>query len=41
MLLCFIFSRVREKNVGFERGVFTNMEARVQGGFSWVNPRVG
>ncbi|KAK2379236.1 hypothetical protein QL285_067059 [Trifolium repens] len=32
---------VREEKCRVLKGGFTNMEARVQGGFSWVNPRVG
>ena len=31
----------REEKCRVLKGGFTNMEARVQGGFSWVNPRVG
>ena len=35
------FLQPREKEARVLKGGFTNMEARVQGGFSWVNPRVG
>ena len=34
------FAAVREEKCRVLKGGFTNMEARVQGGFSWVNPRV-
>jgi hypothetical protein len=38
----FLFlAAARERNVRVLKGVFTNMKARVQEGFSWVNPRVG
>ncbi|KAK2452082.1 hypothetical protein QL285_011079 [Trifolium repens] len=39
---CFCFSAARERRKNrVLKGGFTNMKARVQGGFSWVNPRVG
>ncbi|KAK2431160.1 hypothetical protein QL285_029426 [Trifolium repens] len=38
-VFCFLLQR--EEKCRVLKGGFTNMEARVQGGFSWVNPRVG
>ncbi|KAK2421495.1 hypothetical protein QL285_032118 [Trifolium repens] len=39
--LFLFFAAEREEKCRVLKGGFTNMEARVQGGFSWVNPRVG
>ncbi|KAK2440026.1 hypothetical protein QL285_011487 [Trifolium repens] len=39
-VFCFL-QQEREKKCRVLKGGFTNMKARIQGGFSWVNPRVG